>query len=784
MMKGFEAAFAKWVVNNRTVVMLLSAALVGGLSVGMGRLYFDSSYRVFFSKDNPQLRAFETMERTFSKADNVVFVLAPSDKVVFKRDTLKAIEELTTEAWQLPYSNRVDSITNFQFTEAFEDDLVVRDMVKDAPDLSDDALAKARQATLTEPALLDRLINKDASVTAVAVTVQIPDGQRTMSTLEITAFARDVVAKFVEKHPDINVYLTGMVLMDNAFTETAMRDSTVLVPISFGMMIAIIAILVGGFFGTFATVVIITGSILASLGAGGFLGFPMTGQSTSAPIIILTVAVANCVHLLTTYLHDLKQGKTKVAAMEESLRINLQPVFLASITTAIGFLTMNFSEVPPFRHLGNMVSVGVVVSFLLTVTFLPAFMTLVPARARAQKEDDYGRMDRLADFVIRKRKALLWTCAVVIVLLVANIPRNELNDNFVHYFGKSIPFRNDTDFMMENLTGIYIIDASLNAGSSGGISDPKFLNDVERFAQWVEQQPKVVHVDRFTNIMKRLNKNMHADEQAYYKLPEDRDLAAQYLLLYEMSLPYGLDLNNQINVDKSATRVSMILRDITSNEMIQFSEAALAWADENLESVEETSVAGTILMFSHIGYRNIRAVLFGNSVALILISGILIVSLRSPRIGVVSLLPNLAPAAVSFGLWGIFDGEVGLSLSLVVGMSFGIIVDNAVHFLSKYLRARREKDLDPTAAVRYAFRTVGRALTITTSTLVVGFGVLATSALELNSGMGLLAAVIIGIALLGTFFLLPPLIMKIEEKDIHASSNDSPDGPAGRPVAA
>ncbi|MDA0822059.1 MAG: hypothetical protein O3C28_06500 [Proteobacteria bacterium] len=113
----------------------------------------------------------------------------------------------------------------------------------------------------------------------------------------------------------------------------------------------------------------------------------------------------------------------------------------------------------------------------------------------------------------------------------ANLPRNELNDVFLHYFDTSIKFRTDTDFMIENLTGVDFINYSIGTGESGGISNPQFQRDIERFALWLESQPEVVHVDRFTNIMKRLNKNMHGDDESFYKLPDDPDLAAQYLLV-------------------------------------------------------------------------------------------------------------------------------------------------------------------------------------------------------------------------------------------------------------
>jgi len=150
--------------------------------------------------------------------------------------------------------------------------------------------------------------------------------------------------------------------------------------------------------------------------------------------------------------------------------------------------------------------------------------------------------------------------------------------------------------------------------------------------------------------------------------------------------------------------------------------------------------------------------------ALILISGILMVALRSFKLGLVSLAPNLVPAFMAFGLWALLIEEIGLAVSVVIALSLGIIVDDTVHFLSKYLRARRELGKTPEAAVRYSFQTVGMALWVTSLVLVCGFLLLSTSGFTINSHMGLLTAITVSFALLADFFFLPPLLIKLEGK--------------------
>ncbi len=772
-MSWIENSYPKWLLKNRWKVIFICLLAVFTAASGGRLITFTTNYRVFFSEDNPQLIAFETLEQTYVQNDNVLIVLAPKDGKVFTPQMLSVVEEYTEKSWQIPYSNRVDSITNFQHTEAEEDDLIVEDLITDASEFSVEALQRVEQISLNEPLLVRRLISDDADVTAINVTVQLPRLNEEKETPEVVSFVRDMAEEIRTNYPNIDVYLTGMVMMNNSFSESSKGDMASIVPISFGVMLLLLALLVGGFSGTFATLLVIMFSILSAMGLGAYSGMPLSPPSATAPTIILTVAIANCVHILVTFMHEMRKGTEKQAALIESLRLNIQPVFLASLTTSFGFLTLNFSDVPPFGHLGNFVSIGVLMSFILSVSMLPAIISLLPTRVKIAKESESRAMHKLASFVIERRNVLLWGMAGVVVLLVSMLPKNELNDIFVHYFDESVAFRTDSDFTTDNLTGLYNIEYSLKASEAGGISNPGFLSDIEAFADWYREQPETLHVNIYTDIIKRLNKNMHADDESFYAIPKERDLAAQYLLLYEMSLPYGLDLNNQINLDKSATRMTATLKTISSNELIALEQRAQNWLSNNTTHIALADGTGTSIMFANIGKRNIISMLIGTSVALALISMVLIIALRSIKIGLISLIPNLAPAAMGFGLWGLLVGEIGLSLSVVASMSLGIVVDDTVHFLSKYLRARREKGLNSQEAVRYAFVTVGRALIVTSIVLVVGFLILSTSSFELNAGMGLLTAIVIAIALFADFLFLPPILMKLDgDKNENTVTNE------------
>lgn len=754
--------YTNWLVKFRWLALLLTLIVVAVLASGGRFITFTNDYQVFFGESNPQLAAFNDLQDTYAKNDNVLIMLEPADQNVFTADTLQAVAALTELAWKTPYSSRVDSISNFQYTYAEEDDLIVEDFIEDAQALTGDDLTRLKEIALKQPLLVNRLLSPEAHVTGININFELPNIDPAQEPVDVMNYLDDAIAQIEAAHPNIKSYKTGVVVMNKAFPEASFKDMKTLIPAAFLIILLGFLFFTRSIWGTVGSLLVMVMSIAAAMGTAGWMGIVLTPPSASAPTLILTLAVADCVHYLVTFFQQMRAGEDKITAVKESIRVNFNPIFLTSLTTAIGFLSMNFSDSPPFHDLGTITAIGVIYAFLLAVFFLPALMAVLPVKPVQKATAKRNVMGAVADFVIAKNIILLPLIGLVVVALIAMIPKNELNDVFVNYFDEKIPFRTETDHISKELTGMYFVDYSIDSTTASGINEPDYISKLEKFEHWLDDQPEVKHVNALSETFRRLNKNMHADDASYYRIPEERDLAAQYLLMYEMSLPYGLDLNNQINVDKSATRLTATLETLSTTQVMAFEEKVEQWMTTNTPELVTAGASPTI-MFSHIAKRNIISMLGGTTLALILISGILMVSLRSVKFGLLSLIPNLVPAGVAFGVWALFVGQVGLAVSVVAAMTLGIVVDDTIHFLSKYLRARRERGMNTEDAIRYAFNTVGVALFITTVILTAGFLIIAQSNFLLNAHMGLLTAITICIALLIDFLLLPPLLMLIDK---------------------
>ena len=763
MTSVFLDRYTAFTLRYRWLVLASAVAAMLVLTAGVHFITISNDWRDMLDEDNPQLVAFDALEDTYTATNAALVAVAPKGGSVFTREALGAVEELTEAAWRVPSSTRVDSLTNYNHTESVEDDLNVARLVDDAGSLSDDDLARIKDIALNEPSIAGRLVSHDGRVAGLVISFALPE-HSDAAEIRILNYVRGLLDEARAAHPDIAYHVTGNVFVNRVLSKAAQDDMGILAPAAFLVIVSVAAVLLRSLFGTLSLVLVLLFVVGSTMGVIGWTGLVLNAANSGIPLIIMTLAIAHSVHIVEKIVSGMGQGLDRDRAVVESLRDNAWPVFLTTATTMIGFLSMNASDSPPFRVLGNLVAFGMFCAYGYSMTLLPALLSVLPLRASPVRAGHSAFFDRLGAFVVARRGLLLWSMAAVAVALVAGVPRVELTDNWTTHLDERYEFRRDTDFIIENLTGVETLEYSLRAGREGGITDPGYLRKVDAFAAWYRAQPEVAHVQVFSDIMKRLNKNMHGDDPAFYRLPEDSELAAQYLLLYELSVPFGMDLNNRMDIGKTSTRMTVTLHRLKSEELRKLEVRGQDWLRANAPDLA-SEASGYSLIFAHLAIRNTKSMLWGTVTGMILISLLLIAIFRSVRLGLVSLVPNLIPSFMAFGVWGYLYVEVGPAGSLVTAIAFGTVVDDTIHLMSKYLKARRE-GRSASEAVHYAFRSVGQALFTTTMMLVLGFLVFASSGFAISWMLGLLVALTIGFALILDFLLLPPLLITIDRKTL------------------
>ncbi|MEM1104760.1 MAG: efflux RND transporter permease subunit [Pseudomonadota bacterium] len=770
-------ATALWSLRWRWVLIPLTILIVVATSYGASSLKFAGDYRVFFGPDNPDFIANEQAQGTFGKPDNVAFVLIPNSGNIYSEDTIRAVHMLTDQSWSLPYVSRVDSLTNFQNTIGEENDLIVEDLLWNVDELTPERLTYIKEVATAEPLINGFVVSRGGEATIVNAVVQMPSTVQSAAST-VAAKSRDIRATVLEAFPEHTIHITGVASLSAAFEEAGVRDSSTLIPLVYLFILIVMFFALRSISSVFASLTVIALSTLFGMGVGGWSGVELTPISLSAPTIILTIAVADAIHLISGIRTRMRDGLEKREAIIASTGLNFTPIMITSVTTIVGFLTLNFSDSPPFHHLGNISAAGIFAAWILSVTFLPALLSLLPlnfatdrnllgkakSEAAAPHTPSAERLprtqitDRIAEFVIKRPKELLIGTLILCLGAIAAIPSMTLNDQWSGYFGESLEFRQAID-AADPFFGSDNVEFILDPGTPGAVVDPTFLQTVDAFADYLRSKPdQVAHVFALSDIMKRVNRNLNGDDPAFYRIPDDQTLASQYLLVYELSLPYGLDLNNRVDIDRQSTRVTASMKDISTEETKAFLSEAEAWWAENGNGFAYTAT-GSKVLFSFVAQRNIEAMFEGALYLIAAIFVILAVSFRSVAVGAISVLPNALPILTTFGVWALLVGIVGFSVAAVGAVAVGLVVDFTVHFLSKYLRARREENQSIEDAVRYAFRTAGAAIFVTTVILAAGFAVLVTSSFKLNADLGLLTALAVIFAMLINFLLLPSLFL-------------------------
>ncbi len=764
MLRSLYARLDRFAQRMEDVAIRHARLVVGaGLLIGLvavfalTRLIFANDYRVFFDADDPQRVAHEQAEARFSGSDSVTFVLTAKQGDLFTRHGLEAIADATAAAGALPHVARVDSLANHQHSRGEGDDLIVMPLVEEPQALDAAGLAAVRAIALTDPAIQGRYLSKDGRTAQIVATIQLPSNDPSAMAKVGEATAR-MKSRLAYAYPELTVTTSGVVLLSHSFYTVTQSDMTRLVPLMSLLLAVAIALFFRSLPASLAAMSTLGLAILVTVGLAAAFGVAMSPASAQAPVIVLTIATAEAIHIIGHVQTLQRTGLSRREAIKGSLRANHAAIFITTLTDVFGFLSFNFSDTPPFRDLGNLCAAGAVVAYFYAMMFLPALLTLWRFPVRSELLEREHNVARIARWSMRHARLALSGILLLTVAFGALWPTLRTRDNFVEWLAPTHSFRQDAEYINERLPGIYAMTYVLDSGEDGGIADPGYLARVERFQHWLEQQPEVADVASLVDVMKRLNRNMHGDDPAWARLPDNRDLAAQYLLLYEMSLTQGKDLSDQITPDKRASRLFVSMKAVSSEEMVSLRQRADAWLVEHVPPVMQAKATGTSLMFATLTQENTRAMVGGTLMAILTIAVVTGMALLSARMGMIALLPALAPVAMAFGAWALIVGEQGLYAAFVISCSLGLTVDAVTHFTMKFHRAWREGGLSTEEAVSKAYQGVGMELWIASITLILGFLLLSLSDFAIIAKLGQMVALIFLFSLVTSFVMLPALL--------------------------
>lgn len=734
------------------LVLLLALMLVAGIP----RIEFSNDSDAFFGRSNPEMIAVEELNDTYTGVDSVLFMIVPPKDKTFAPETLELLREMTEALWQTPYVLRVDSPTNYSHSRAEGEDLIVEPLVSEAGPVSTEEAERFRDVVTTSDELRNRLVSDPAGAYGVSVQMVLPEDfhRGRDEAVDLLFGLRDA---WRSQYPDHAIHLTGGIIGGLTLVEAAFQDATTLVPISFVVVLGLFFLFLRSVVAVLVSAAVVVMATLVTFGFAGWIGVQLTAGTAISPLAVMVLTAASCVHMTLKWMRNGDAGQD--VAVQRSLSDNLGPIFVATMTTAIGFLGLRFADSPPLQQMGAIVAFGLLFGMLLVFVGLPLGLRLGGKRISNSTLLTDAGMRRFAIWVQKHYKIWLVVFPICILVSVDGIRRIGFDDSLIRYFDERFEFRRDADAIRTQLTGTDSLNFSFEAPNGGSVFEPEFLKDIDAFADWLRTQDAVVSVSGIGDIIGRMNKSLNGDDEAFDRVGETREENAQLMMFYELSLPVGLDINNMIDVERTRTRVIALVRASHSEELRALARASEAWLHENTPDTYAPAVGGSIA-FSKVTERNNAQMLGGLGVVLVMVSIILVVTLKSVSFGIISLAPNLLPAFLAFGFWGVAFGDVNLGSTVVTTMTFGIVVDDTVHFLMNYMRSR--KRLSARDALQETYSVVGAAIIITSLALIAGFLVMATSGFAVNTHIGALTAIVIGFALAADLLFLPSILLAKE----------------------
>lgn len=740
----------------RVLLFIVVMAAVVALSFGVTRIHFATDYKIYFPKGEPTVNQLDALHAQFGRTSTLLFVVKDPSGSIFSARTLGELHELTERAWKLPHAHRVDSITNYQAINAQGDTVSVGAVVRSRDDLTPETVAKLAKLGRTELDLVKRLVSADGQTAGVLVTLRAAPEAYNAAT-ETTTAGRSLLAEFQARNPGLQAHMTGLTAVETAYAEASQSDLATLTPLMYLIILVAAVVMLRSLGALLVMLVAVTATTAATLGASGWMGYEATTMTGLLPTIVLATSVAEIMHVLSAARQLTGQYDSRVDVAIAAIRRTFRPIAIGSVVNGIGFYSLVFAASPPYREFGLMAAIGCIIAFVVTVVVAAALIPLL--KLRAVSEVEMHRYDAYLGPLLKRPRAWLAGFMVLLAGSVLLASQNEINDRIVENFDTSMPVRQATEFAMDNLSGVYQLEYVARSARND-ISDPAFLADTERFVSWLRAQPEVSSVVTLTDAIKRLHKAMHEDNQDAYRLPSDPDLAAQMLLVYEMSLPFGMDLGDQVTIDKSATRIAVTLGRLDTKQIRAFKARADGWwADDADRSAVLPSVgSGETAVFAELTHISIEYMVFGLLFALLSITVCVTLFLRSIPLGLLTIPPNVFPFTVLFGLWALLSGEINTAAANVCVVIYGLIVDATIHIMNQYREQRTVLGHDRDTSLRLTYRHVLPSVFANSVILALGFLVLTASPFSMNSDFGYLAALAIMLGFAFDVLCLPLLL--------------------------
>jgi hypothetical protein len=741
----------------------------------------DNGFESFFDEKDTAYSAYLQYRDDFG-SDEISYLLyrAPAyEHGVFNLEVMRKISELTQKIEnEVPFVKKVRSISNAEVLLATADGIEITRLEDDFPDTQEQLLSFKRHF-ISKPMYIGGLLSEDYQYGAIQVEMDRssidpledirldPDGGDGLDNLypQVVDDALQSLLSSAE-YTDMEFYQSGDVPLNTAYNRIIEEEMSTLGAISFLLIgLLLLVFFRGSVIGVVGPLAVVFLTIVMTVGFLGLVGWDIDMMFGILPTLLTAVGVAHAVHIISEFQIFLQRYGDRARALKETLYLVATPCLLTSLTTAAGFFAMVVSPIKTLKHMAVYTSLSVLFAFFLSITLLTFFLSFGKINEKGMKIKKQGVvlerfLSGVAQSVIRYYKSITVVSLIILCLAASGMQRIVVDSNYLLDFSDQVPIKYNTKFIDDVMGGMNSIVYLFDSGEPDGIKNPEVLKELERLQLSANSHDDIVKKSySIVDLLKDINQSFHNGDPVYYRIPQTRELVAQYLLVYEMS--GGEELANFVSRDYSRASLELRTRLTDSSEIAGFVDAMDAYLSSApvVKSTTELTGIGTLWLklIDYITTSQIRSILLAFTVIALMMCFIF----RSIKIGLISMIPNIAPVIITLGIMGWYGIVLDYMKLMIATVAIGIAVDDTIHLVTRF-HYEFKKCGNYHVALKAAMADVGRALIITSVVLILGFLVFTFSVMDSQMWFGVLLSSTIFVALLADFFVMPALVLWLQ----------------------
>ncbi|MFD2176712.1 efflux RND transporter permease subunit [Veronia pacifica] len=743
-------------LHNRWLLLLLVTLLTLFFVFKIKDIRIDNSNESAFIKNDYTQQVLEEFKKDFGN-DDFVYILIANNGSVLNEKTLGRMSALAEKLEQnVPYLKRVTWLGNSESILSTAEGIEITSLMSRPPQNKGetDALIQRIQRN---PSLINNLISEDYQTAGIVLEFYPYPHDKKDARKESPPIINHILSEF----NDLTTYAVGGPVIDYEYDKISGSEGSKLGLACLALIMLLLFITMRRLSGVLIPFIIIVLSVIWTLGIIGLSGVPISMMIIMLPILLICVGIGDCLHFLADYQRAISQGKNKKEAIPQSLKRVFLPCLLTTLTTAIGFLAFQGTEIQPLRDMGLFSAIGVCVALLLSLVLAPVFVSF-GASPVAEKSETNGSdyFDHFLTWVGKLATsyplAIVFIFGSVGILSVLGYSRVTVETNTIKAISQDVPLRQAYDYVDANMGGTMSLEIVMDSLKADGIKDPEFLRQMKELQAFIAEQPMVWKTYSILDSLQQTRRSLNNDDPRFYSLPKTSEQISQYLFLYEIG--GGEQLSNYVSFLYDKARIHIRTDSLSTQDVRNLIEVIDGYVKQNIDPKIVVKYTGTMnwvkAVADHVASGQKSSFLF----AFIAISLLMTLVLRSVKLGLLSMIPNVLPVLVGLGIMGFTGIPMHMVLVIFAPIIIAVSVDDTIHFFLRFKQNFRELK-NYRSAVISTLTSVGRPLLFTTLVLICGFSVFNFSVMDNFTDFGLLSAMAFLWALLSDFFLVPALLV-------------------------